>query len=207
MVREMFSIRLILAGVCSAFLSMTASAATIVEIGDVSAPGPNVGALDVGLNTISGTLGGDCVMLSTPGFPCGGTGDLFDQVRFDVGAGLRIRSATLTATGLEPEALELVGGMAPTGTLGELYVARSKTGTAPFEEVGTLWSILNAGPGTYFLNVYVSPHLRLLQDEAFTVAWSAELTLDSTAAVPLPAGGLLLIGGLAALGLARRRAS
>jgi hypothetical protein len=194
----MTAIRFLAATAVSILLCGTADAVTFNEGVDLSAPGENAGVLDLGLNSFAGTLGGTCLQTGASDFPCGGTGDLFDQVRFDVANGHEIVSGSIFRDfGAPSPAVFLNGQMGPTGSLGSSYNAQTNGTSAPFLFIGTGLPDFNAGEGTYFLNLFASPGADAAgAEDQFAGSWRVELQVRSIAPIPLPAGGLLLLSAL-----------
>ncbi len=187
-------------------LATPASAITIIEGADFDAPGPNVGTLAVGDNSIAGFLDATCVSIGTPFFNC--QGDSFDQVLFDVADGTRLVTGTLTGRGQNDPGMVLRAGMSFVGDLGERYSADTTFGTVTeIQEFGSLGS-LNLGPGTYFLNISAALSNSVATGPlVLQGSWAAEFRVEPILApVPLPAGAALLITALGALAVTRRRA-
>lgn len=192
----------------------TPAAALTIDVGPEGIPfvrsgdtvlKPLLGTLSAGLNTISSTLQGDCDPIVGENFStCFGDEDERDGFRIVVPEGLAVEEVGLTlsstvgtAAGLRVDVfgfrLPLVEDDPVLFPFASLSAGGPPTTFAP-----------NAGPGTYELFVGV---LTSATPGTFSVDYTYAFTAVATdpPPVPLPAGGVLIISALAALGLVRRR--
>ena len=189
----------IVAGVAIALgLATSASALTFTESSDFSNVGvitlPSLGTLDTGLNEVSGTLNGSC---DSAGEICFGGPDRQDSFVVTVGAGTQLTDVNIVTEGGGP--LGLTYGSNLRGP-DSLVVADN--GVAPLNSP-TNYNGLTLGPGDYLFSIF-----SLNSDEtgSFDFFWRASFSVESTMSpVPLPAGAPLLLAGLGALAIARRR--
>lgn len=157
----------------------------------------DIGPLQPGTHSVSGSLSlaascppvGRCV--SAPG------GDVGDAIGFSVSRGFRVTLAELVITGLtgQPTSFNI-----RLGSSTDLAGSVLANGAGPFDVLGT-------GPG----NIVDPQTFRILASVIGNMAadgdtlglnWTLNLEI---APIPLPAGALLLAGGLGALGLTRIR--
>ena len=125
------------------------------------------------------------------------TGDLVDAVSFVVPDGAELTGATLTIE-------NLVDDIFFTGVVR----SSSLTGLAALESVGAgVYDILGGLPRTGVQNYGVEGVLGVGSSAGDTISfdWRLDLTVTDTQVVPLPAGLPLLLTGLGALALLRRR--
>lgn len=175
-----------------AAFATSASALTVTEStdfsGNFSLP-TFVGTLDLGSNTVSGSLSGTCESI-IGGYLCGtsdpnGSPDLVDAFSFDVGAGLELYSAVLSIT-------NHIGYSAGSSST---FDTRSYPGNGSNGPIEMMFGGPVTGTHTFEISsLIVSGELNYSMD------YSLELFARQVPAVPLPAGGLLLLtaGGLLA---------
>ena len=177
------------------FVAAPAAAVTITEGVDyVDGANPNVGTVDVGITTISGTISGDCTGAIAP-FACTTGADPRDTFTFDLAVGAEI-------VGIEVDLVSGVSG--PAGFTLELGV----------DDGGGAAVFSNLLPGVYAL-VPLDPLVSAITLEIagydadaggpFSVDWTA--TVEAIAVnvpTPLP---LSLLACAAGLTMFRRRAN
>lgn len=193
--------RYLIAGLLAAgSLLASAHAAVIVETTDFTTSGTNVGSLDSGLNTISGSLSGNCVPGDCNGI---GAGDTQDNFIFVVPAGFQITSVVaeiLSAQG--PNGLTITAFSAndvTPPTLGLNFGSTLPAGGVSANLVASLF-----GPGSYLVSFFGQS---ADASGAFTANYRLSVTLAPVSDVPLPAALPLFATGLAGFAAARRRRS
>lgn len=158
-----------------------------------------LGPLDPGANSISGSVDATCFFGDNfSGIGCiVWTGDLVDAVSFVVPDGEELTAATLTIENLVDDSF--FTGVVRTS---------SSTGLAALESVGAgVYDILGGLARTGLQNYGVEGVLGVGSSAGDTISfdWRLDLTVSNTQVVPLPASLPLLLGGLGALALLRRR--
>lgn len=198
--------KLLLSAVFNA-LALPSYALTVDELSDfsdgASPSNTNVGTLDIGFNSFNGNLNGEC-----SNGDCNGIGSQFDDTQdsilFTVASGTEVISFSLFTEG---------GG--PSG----LTISAAIFGTIGVSDIGAFQSVINVpingnadgtlvngplGAGVYSLSAYGGSST---DDGGFGAFWSIDLEVaEVTNPVPLPAGLPLLLAGVGAFGLMRRRA-
>ena len=197
---------LFIPAVLATFMAMPATAASLfvdeftVPGGDfVGAAGP--GNYNVGTMTddsyVTGIMEGTCT-----GGTCRTTSsDAQDSFNFTIAAGYKLTAINVFAEGFGPAAFDFLAAMfkyTPSMTLTDSQYY-------PINDGGQLLSS-TFGPGTY--NLSIATDNQVIGDGDYAIFWGAEFIVEeiSTApTVPLPAGAPLLLAGLGAFGLMRRR--
>ncbi|NNE39571.1 MAG: VPLPA-CTERM sorting domain-containing protein [Marinicaulis sp.] len=170
----------------------------------------NIGALDAGVNTISGSLEGFCLVRIPPsGNSCTGSGlvesDFADAMIFELGSGQAIVAAELEVTNLTaPDGLSIglisrtdspvfgLDGLNPELFTNILVAEGIRVLILPGEVIGDLFG------------------MRVEVDSSstgdFSLDWTVRLTVEDTAPeIPLPAAWILFMGGVAGMTAMRRR--
>lgn len=177
------------------FIASTAQAATITETTDFSnssASPTALGTLDLGLNSVSGSLSLDCVLTGS----CFGViGDTQDSFLVDIAAGTQLTDVTLNLLNDLPST-DVFSANSP--LLGDI---------ASISDAGA-FSLLSAGSETGAVRFDVSAVFS--PSTSFTQAsYRLDLTVAAIpgmpAAVPLPAGLPLLLAGLGGFAFLRKR--
>jgi len=150
--------------------------------------GTDVGFLDIGINSISGTISPfDAVQNFT---------DFVDGVVFSLANSLQVTSVSISKQGSPGTEF-----YSATGSFGNLFGALNTSSTllsssdAPVASQGQSFSLRT--------NFAVDPPLDATFDYTWTIG--VEEVPNSVASVPLPAGLPLMLGGFAALALINRR--
>lgn len=193
--------------VLATFMAMPAAAASLfvdeftTPGGDfVGAAGPgnyNVGTFDDD-SYVSGIMEGTCV-----GGTCRTTGsDAQDSFNFTIAAGYKLTAINIFAEGFGPAGMEYVAGMYK-------YVPSQTLSAFALYDINDGGQLLPSefGPGTY--NLSLASDYDVGSDGAYGIFWGAQFIVEeiNAPAVPLPAGAPLLLAGLGAFGVMRRRQS
>lgn len=192
--------RFLMALVAAIVCASTAQAVTVTESTDFKGVGARptmIGTLDVGVNSVSGSIDGICYAMghSTCNFFLADDGDLFT---FDIAAGTQLTAASLTISGLST-----TGSATPSivvNTIGDLTsLGNSPNGT---------FDLLAGAPvtGTQVIKLFPELSKGYRFFDIFKANWSVALTVEAIpSAVPLPAGLPLLLAGIGGLAALRRR--
>ncbi|MGF1500481.1 MAG: VPLPA-CTERM sorting domain-containing protein [Paracoccaceae bacterium] len=187
---------------CLAAPALSASALTFSEPSDLSGPigsETQIGTLDLGLNQVSGSISATCDVFATTCTSTGFSGDQFDAFGFDIAPGTELVSAFLTITNLDAD---------QNGTP-EVRVRASP----PLRPLGAFQqnltvNLLSGVPLTDSQVFEVSSQLRGNGAVGETVSfdWQVDLQVEAVQRIPVPAALPLLLTGLGALVVIRRRA-
>lgn len=164
-------------------------------VNDVALVMDDIGTLDLGLNTVSGSISDTCVPDMPSGFICIDTGDHSDTFRLGVASGQRIISVLLTTAGIAPE------GYAPGFVLVDRVTLEfmSTDSSTDFNATRAIIDGVPVGAGSYVFGVGQG-----IADGGGPMMYDWTVAFE-VAAVPLPAGVLLMVSGLALLAAGSRR--
>lgn len=212
----MFMRNLLLTTVAAIAVASGANAATITEALDFAdvrqIGGTALATLDVGSNNINGALGGTCVTGPGGGIDCntafGAGEDNQDSFILTVAPETTVSSISYNLAGSGP--------LFQTIRLQITDVAdnsNSFTGSDFNPSSGFLGlALIDLNPGSYFFDVFGG---NAFAAGSYTSNWSLGINVASTAVtdptpppvseVPLPASSFLLMGGMAGLGMMRRK--
>lgn len=164
--------------------------------------GTNLGTLDVGTNTVSGSMVGSCEDDFTGGIVCGP--DLQDSFLVDVGVGTQLDSLILsTLVSFGPEGFIVDFEFDDEG--GSLGI---QEGTPPEGFSSPNLALAPIGPGTYAVSLIIGTDVFDFGD--YEYSYDVEFIVSSTSTtmdMPEPLTLGLFAVGLAGLGAARRRSS
>jgi len=183
----------VLFAMSAAVIASTSHAAMITETtdfnGNLNFPS-DIGTLDVGANSVSGSVDAECDILIGPG-DCITFGDEQDAVEFLIPTGNELTSATLTIS-------DLVGIDAFGRSFTDLGFLGFSLGEGVFDILGgtNLTGTQNYQVGVDGFDAF---------GQVASASWRLDLTVAPISAVPLPAGMSLLLAGLGAFGFARRQ--
>ncbi|WP_299727361.1 VPLPA-CTERM sorting domain-containing protein [uncultured Tateyamaria sp.] len=191
-----------------AVLGASAATANTITVLESNAPGGNyanaLGATGNNLGAApSGTTASNVIgtlSCRAASFCVGGRADPIDAFYFEVSANQQITELSISGILTGTQALQFIINDVTTSTVSNLF-----TGTiAPS---GALQILSTAGtpigPGTYNVGLGFFGDLQTVND--FSYAYTISSTIVETSPVPLPAGLPLLLAGLGAFGLMRRK--
>ena len=180
-------------------LAVPAAAVTVTEPPDLSdglVGASSIGTLDLGLNTVTGEIRGDCEDLGT-GILCNtdavDLGDTQDSFLFSIGPDELLTTVSAIGFGDHPEDanyyVAITDAALTTVLAFDIY---------DFNDGGTFYAGLEEG--TYGFAIFGGT---ASEEGGFRLRYDLELTV---AAVPLPATAPLLLAGLGLVAASRRRA-
>ncbi|SMX31467.1 VPLPA-CTERM sorting domain-containing protein [Actibacterium lipolyticum] len=179
-------------------LAVPASAVTVTEPPDLAdglSTASSIGTLDLGLNTITGEIRGECEDLGT-GILCNSDavdlGDTQDSLIFSIGPDELLTTVSVIGFGDHPEDATYYVAITDASLTTVLAVDYYD-----FNDGGSFYAGL--GEGTYSVSIFGGT---ASEEDGFRLRYDLALTV---AAVPLPATAPLLLGGLGLFAAARRR--
>lgn len=192
-------LKTLMLAISSVVIASSSHAATISETTDFTpnlAIPFNIGTLDIGTNTISGSLAATCVDFDVNPFvgdSCSFAAfDAADAFEFVIPTGSELTSATLTIT-------NLVDVM----VFGTSFTSLRDLGAVGEGVVDILDGSNLTGTQDYRINLVGFASL----GASGSASWQVDLAVAPISAVPLPAGLPLLLAGVGAFGLVRRKRS